>query len=97
MATKLSSITRSKYTNKSGDIDINYEVSQNAGESVKEVSASFRRGGILLGSIFKNTERGINASFSSSVTDEEAKSLLNMFISDSTQIFNELTPKKEEA
>ena len=97
MATKLSSITRTTYKNTVGDITMNYAISQNVGEGVKDVSASLRKGEELLGSIGKSADNGLRLGFSPSITDTEAKQIVDTFLQDAAQITEELTPNTEEA
>lgn len=90
MATKLSSITRTTYKSNVGDMDLNYFLSQNAGESLKNIYATLDKGGERLGNISKTANGEINVSLASSVSDENAVNVLSTFLADVKQITNEL-------
>lgn len=90
MATKLSSITRTTYKSNVGDMELNYSLTQNVGESLKNVYATLNKGSERLGNMSRTADGEINVSLASGVSDENAVNVLSTFLADVKQITNEL-------
>lgn len=90
MATKLSSITRTTYKSTVGDMELNYSLSQNAGEGLRNIYATLNKGDERLGNMSMTNGGEINVSLASDVSKEDAVNVLSTFLTDAQQIFDEL-------
>ena len=92
MATKLSETTRIAYKSTVNDIEMNYLISLEGSERPSNIYATLRRGEARLGSITQDSHGTLNMNLSSSISEEDAATILATFFSDAKQIKADLTP-----
>ena len=90
MATKLSSIQRSVYKSIVGDVDIQYNISQETGKDATNIAGVLRRGDVRLGEINIAVDGTMNIYTHSGLDNEEKMQIVSTVIDDVQQIYNEL-------
>lgn len=88
--TKLSSVTRTAYSNNVGDYSISYSITQNNEESADKITADLKKGELRYGNIYMTSDGSVNINFNTGISDENKKLIFSTCIDDAKAIFNEL-------
>lgn len=88
--TKLSSVTRTAYSNEVGDYKISYGITQNNEEMAERITADVRKGELRYGNVYANSDGSVNVNFNPKVSDEDKKLIFSTCVDDVKTIFDEL-------
>ena len=90
MVTKLSSIQRSVYKNTIGDVNIQYNISQETGKDATNITGVLKKGEVRLGEINIAVDGTMNIYTHPGLNNDEKKNIVSTVIDDVQQIYNEL-------
>lgn len=88
--TKLSTVTRTAYSNNVGDYSISYSITQNNDEIAEKITADIKKGELRYGNVYAVNDGSVNVNFNTGVSDEDKKLIFSACIDDVTTIFGEL-------
>lgn len=88
--TKLSTVTRTAYSNNVGDYNISYSITQNNEELAEKITADIKKGELRYGNVYAVNDGSVNVNFNAGISDEDKKLVFSACVDDVKTIFDEL-------
>lgn len=88
--TKLSTVTRTSYSNNEGDYNISYNITQNNEEKAERINGDIKKGELRYGNVYALNDGSVSVNFNTGVSDEDKKTIFSTCVDDVKSIFDEL-------
>lgn len=94
MATKLSEVIRTAYSNSINGYDIKYNVTQNNGEQASIITGDISKGNVRSGNIYMKSDSSVSINFENNVTNTDKEAIFNVCMQDMESIFKDLNKQQ---